>query len=258
MKLKFEKYQGAGNDFIIINNTDKSADLSPEMIQKLCDRHFGIGADGLIVLTGSEKADFAMTFYNSDGYGANMCGNGGRCIAKYAYDHRIANKNMIFDAQDGMHEAKIIDSETVRLKMIDVKSIDEFDDGMWTNTGVPHFVKFVDDIDKIDIDTEGRKLADDKRFAPERTNVNFVDSKEGFRIRTYERGVEGETLACGTGNVATALCINTQRHTSSPIAIKAKGGLLKVFFENSKNKYNNIWLEGSAIKVFEGELDLKI
>ena len=166
MKLKFEKYQGAGNDFIIINNTDKSINLTPEQIQKLCDRHFGIGADGLIELTKSDKSDFSMVFYNPDGYGANMCGNGGRCIAKYAFDHNIAGKNMKFSADDGVHEACIIDDENVRIKMIDVNGITIFDDGMWTNTGVPHFVKFVDDTDQIDINTEGRKLADDKRFAP--------------------------------------------------------------------------------------------
>ena len=253
MKMKFEKYQGAGNDFIIIDNTDKSITLLPEQIQALCDRHFGIGADGLIELTSSHEADFAMKFYNSDGKTANMCGNGGRCIAKYAFDHNIAGKNMKFVADDGIHEACIIDDMNVRIKMIDVKGIATFDDGMWTNTGVPHFVKFVDDIDKVDIDSEGRKLADDKRFAPDRTNVNFIDNKNGFRIRTYERGVEGETLACGTGNVATALCINAKYEKLSPISIKAKGGQLKVFFEKNNDGYKNIWLEGPALKVFDGE-----
>jgi diaminopimelate epimerase len=258
MKLKFEKYQGAGNDFIIINNTDKSINLTPEQIQKLCDRHFGIGADGLIELTKSDKSDFSMVFYNPDGYGANMCGNGGRCIAKYAFDHNIAGKNMKFSADDGVHEACIIDDENVRIKMIDVNGITIFDDGMWTNTGVPHFVKFVDDTDQIDINTEGRKLADDKRFAPERTNVNFIDNKNGFRIRTYERGVEGETLACGTGNVASALCINTKYSNASPITLKTKASRLKVFFEKNNNGYTNIWLEGPAIKIFEGETDKTI
>lgn len=258
MKLKFEKYQGAGNDFIIVDNTDKSINLTAEQIQKLCDRHFGIGSDGLIELSKSDETDFAMTFYNPDGYVANMCGNGGRCIAKYAFDHKIAGKNMKFSADDGVHEAIIIDDENVRIKMIDVKGISIFDDGMWTNTGVPHFVKFVDDIDKIDIDNEGRKLADDKRFAPERTNVNFIDKKNGFRIRTYERGVEGETLACGTGNVATALCINTKFGTNSPIILNTKASQLKVFFEKNNNGYTNIWLEGPAIKIFEGETDKTI
>ena len=258
MKLKFEKYQGAGNDFIIVDNTDKSINLSPEQIQKLCDRHFGIGSDGLIELTKCDRTDFAMIFYNPDGYVANMCGNGGRCIAKYAFDHKIAGKNMKFSADDGEHEAIIIDDENVRIKMIDVNGISIFDDGMWTNTGVPHFVKFVDDIDHINIDTEGRKLADDKRFTPERTNVNFIDNKNGFRIRTYERGVEGETLACGTGNVASALCINTKYGYPSPITLKTKASQLKVFFEKNNNGYNNIWLEGPAIKIFEGETDKTI
>ena len=255
MKLKFDKYQGAGNDFVIINNLDGKYDLSEEQIAKLCDRRFGIGADGLILVEKSNEADFAMKFYNSDGKTASMCGNGGRCIARYAFDHRIAPEAMKFIADDGIHEAEIIDSENVRIKMIDVCGIKIFDDGMWANTGVPHFVKFVDDIDDVDIDSDGCRLADDKRFAPERTNVNFTDNANGFRLRTYERGVEGETLACGTGTVATALCINTKDGISSPITLKAKGGLLKVYFEKNNNRYENIWLEGPAIKVFEGETD---
>ena len=253
MTLKFDKYQGAGNDFVIVNNLDGKHDLSGEQIARLCDRRFGIGADGLILVEKSNDADFAMKFYNSDGKTASMCGNGGRCIARYAFERGIAPETMKFTADDGIHEAKIIDSENVRIKMIDVCDIKVFDDGMWANTGVPHFVKFVDNIDDVDIDIEGRQIADDKRFAPERTNANFTDNANGFRLRTYERGVEGETLACGTGTVATALCINTKYKTQSPITLKAKGGLLKVYFEKNNNGYENIWLEGAAIKVFEGE-----
>ena len=257
MTLKFDKYQGAGNDFVIVNNLDGKHDLSSEQIARLCNRRFGIGADGLILVEKSNDADFAMKFYNSDGKTASMCGNGGRCIARYAFDNGIAAKTMKFAAEDGLHEAEIIDSENVRIKMINVGNVNVFDDGMWANTGVPHFVKFVDDIDKVDIATEGRKLADDKRFAPDRTNVNFTDNANGFRLRTYERGVEGETLACGTGTVTTALCINTKKGTPSPIALKAKGGLLKVYFEKNNNGYENIWLEGPAVKVFKGEADGK-
>lgn len=253
MKLKFDKYQGAGNDFVIVNNIDSKCSLTCEQIAWLCDRRYGIGADGLIILEKSEDADFTMKFYNSDGKTASMCGNGGRCIAKYAFDHGIAGKDMKFMADDGIHEAIIIDDENVKIKMIDVVGIKVFDDGMWANTGVPHFVKFVDDIDKVDIVAEGRKQADDKRFAPERTNVNFTDNADGLRLRTYERGVEGETLACGTGTVATALCINRKNGIISPIILKAKGGILKVYFENKDNGYKNIWLEGPAKKVFEGE-----
>lgn len=255
MTLTFDKYQGAGNDFIIIDNRDGKQNLSCQEISTLCDRRFGIGADGLILVEKSDIADFAMKFYNSDGKTASMCGNGGRCIAKYAFDHKIAGKNMIFSAEDGIHEASIINDESVKIKMIDVNGITIFDDGMWTNTGVPHFVKFVDDINNVNVKTEGRKLADDKRFAPDRTNVNFTDKAHGYRIATYERGVEGETLACGTGTVATALCINAKYSISSPIDILAKGGLLKVYFEKKNCEYKNIWLEGPAIKVFEGKTD---
>lgn len=257
MKLKFEKYQGAGNDFIIIDNTDKSIALSPKLIQNLCDRHFGVGADGIIELGSSIDNDFSMLFYNSDGYRANMCGNGGRCIAKYAYDHKIAGKSMSFVAEDGLHKAEIIDNETVKLKMINASGIKKFDDGIWINTGVPHFVRIVDDVDSVDIDIEGRKLADDNRFAPERTNVNFAECKNGkFRIRTYERGVEGETLACGTGTVATALCINMEKSIPSPITLNTKASLLKVYFEQCNGGYQNIWLEGPAQKVFDGEINI--
>lgn len=254
MKLKFDKYQGAGNDFIIVNNFDGSINLSCEEIEAMCDRRFGIGADGLIVVGKDSNYDFTMKFYNSDGNTASMCGNGGRCIAKYAFDNNICGSKLIFSADDGIHEAEILEGGNVKLKMIDVESITKFDDGLWTNTGVPHFVKFTNDIDKVNINVEGRKLADDKRFAPGRTNVNFVDNRDGFRLATYERGVEGETLACGTGTVASALCINATTGAKSPIVLKAKGGILKVYFEKVENNYRNIWLEGPAKFVFKGEL----
>lgn len=254
MGLKFDKYQGAGNDFIIVNNFDGNIKLSREEIESLCDRRFGIGADGFIMVENDACHDFAMKFYNSDGNTASMCGNGGRCIAKYAFDHNICKSKLTFSADDGIHEAEILADGNVKLKMIDVEIIKKFDDGLWTNTGVPHFVKFVNDISKVDVATEGRKLADDKRFAPDRTNVNFVDELDGFNLATYERGVEGETLACGTGTVATALCINVIHGQKSPIVLKAKGGILQVYFEKVETKYNNIWLEGPAKHVFKGEL----
>ncbi len=137
--------------------------------------------------------------------------------------------------------------------MIDVHEIITYPDGMFTNTGVPHFVAFTDDITAIDIKTIGRQLADDPRFAPERTNVNFVDNRNGYRLATYERGVEDETLACGTGTVATALCINKHTSEQSPITLRAKGGILKVYFNKTPNGYTNVWLQGPAVKVFKGE-----
>lgn len=256
MILHFYKYQGAGNDFIIVNDIDGKHCLSSEQIKKLCDRRWGIGADGLIVLQNSEEYDFAMKFYNSDGNTASMCGNGGRCIAKFASDIKVAKTEMRFSADDGIHEAVILPGEIVKIKMIDIDEVKVFDDGFFANTGVPHFVKFVDNIDNVNIKYEGRKLADDKRFAPQRTNVNFVDKKNDFRLATYERGVEDETLACGTGTVATALSINTKYNIDSPIRLQAKGGNLKVYFEKVGNKYQNVWLEGPAQKVFEGHYNI--
>ncbi|MCF0206117.1 MAG: diaminopimelate epimerase, partial [Bacteroidales bacterium] len=185
MKWKFDKYQGAGNDFIIVDNLDGKLHFSREQIENLCDRRFGIGGDGFILLEKCEGYAFAMKFFNSDGNSASMCGNGGRCVAKFAYDHKIASEKMTFLADDGVHEAEIVDDATVRLKMVDNGGIAVYDDGYHTNTGVPHFVKFVENVDNVDVDRQGRALADDSRFAPERTNVNFVEFGESSRLRTY-------------------------------------------------------------------------
>lgn len=254
MGLIFDKYQGAGNDFIIVNNLAGDVKLGANEIEHLCNRRYGIGADGLIILEKSLGYDYAMQFYNSDGRTASMCGNGGRCIAKYAFDNNIAGKKQHFLAADGEHFAEILDGR-VRLQMIDVERIFTYKDGFFVNTGVPHFVKFVSDLSEIDVEKLGRFIADDERFRPERTNVDFCDRNGIFRIATYERGVEGETLACGTGAVATALCINLALNNASPITLQAKGGELKIYFETKGKSYINIWLEGPAEKVFKGEIN---
>jgi diaminopimelate epimerase len=197
-----------------------------------------------------------MRYYNSDGKEATMCGNGGRCAAMFAWKHKIADREMNFIASDGLHYAEVIDDEVI-LSMSNVEDIKKYEDGLFLNTGSPHFVKFVDNIDSIDVNLSGKLLADDKRFAPERTNVNFVElnNNDSIRIATFERGVENETLACGTGAVAAAIASNYYGKTSSAkIHVTAKGGNLRIDFQKIDNKYENIKLKGSAIFVFEGRM----
>lgn len=257
MKLEFDKYQGAGNDFIIIDGNDLETELSQEQIEYLCDRKFGIGADGLMIIYPSEKNDFEMKYYNSDGIEGSMCGNGGRCIARYAHTQQIADNEMIFKAVDGEHSA-VISYDIVSISMNDVKDILEYKDGIFLNTGSPHFVKFVNDIHNLDVYSEGKSISNEERFAPERTNVNFVEIGEEFtKIATFERGVEDETLACGTGAVAAAIAIYSSKQNSElPILLKAKGGNLSVDFSTSDNMYQEIILSGPAEFVFSGIIEI--
>lgn len=257
MKIEFSKYQGAGNDFIIIDCRAKDINLSEPQITLLCDRRFGIGADGLMSIHNSSETDFEMKYYNSDGKEASMCGNGGRCIALFAYKNRISDKKMRFNAIDGVHHAEIKD-KLISLSMSDVKEITEFRDGYFLNTGSPHFVKFVEDIESINVFTTGKSIADEARFAPERTNVNFVE-QTGMqtKIATFERGVENETLACGTGAVASAIALHyAGLQNVLPVKIKAKGGILEVNFEYKNNLFEKVFLTGPAEFVFKGEIEI--
>jgi len=257
MILKFEKYHGAGNDFIIIDSNDIITDLNQKQVELLCNRRFGVGADGLMIISKSEQNDFAMKYFNSDGFEGSMCGNGGRCIAKYAYTHGFANKKMSFEAVDGIHNAEILE-KTVCLSMKDVEIIEEFNDGFFLDTGSPHFVKFVDDLSKVNVYNEGKELADDIRFSPKRTNVNFVEyNANNSKIATFERGVEYETLACGTGTVAAALSIyQAKKSKSEKINLIAKGGELDVVFEKTNKAFINIKLIGPATFVYKGEIEI--
>ncbi len=257
MELEFDKYQGAGNDFIIIDGNDLETQLSQEQIEYLCDRKFGIGADGLMIIYPSEKYDFEMKYYNSDGLEGSMCGNGGRCIARYAHTQQIAEDKMTFNAIDGEHSA-VISYDIVSISMNDVNDIIEYKDGIFLNTGSPHFVKFVNDIPNLDVYSEGKSIANEERFAPERTNVNFIEIGEGFtNIATFERGVENETLACGTGAVAAAIAIyRSQQDSKLPISLNAKGGSLSVTFSTKVNMYQEIILSGPAEFVFSGSIEL--
>lgn len=259
--VNFCKYQGAGNDFILIDNRKKEFDTNPEYVKRLCDRRFGIGADGLMLLEEDKDSDFYMRFYNSDGYEGTMCGNGGRCIVAFAHRLGIAKDSTTFNAPDGLHTAKIADKGSyllVNLKLNDVDDVNVGNGYYFLNTGSPHYVQFIEHMESFDVVGEGRRIRHSQLFAPEGTNVNFAEVKgDQILIGTFERGVEDETLACGTGATATAIAASI--HTDSgknKYHIKAKGGDLKISFEKKADgKYRNIWLEGPATFVFEGDIE---
>lgn len=257
--LTFEKYQGAGNDFIIIDNRKnilESADR--KRIKQLCDRRLGIGADGLIMLCEHKEADFEMKYFNSDGDEGTMCGNGGRCIVMFAKKLKLIKQNARFMTNDGVHTAEITDT-TVRLRMNNVKTIRKFGDSYFVDTGSPHYITFRNKIDNIDVFKEGRKLRNNQQFKPHGTNVNFVEiQRNSLSVRTYERGIENETLSCGTGVVAAAIVsVYSGQIDSDNVPVKTRGGILNVSFRTTdKGLFSDIILEGSAVFVFEGEINV--
>ncbi len=257
MTIHFHKYHGAGNDFIIIDTRDKAVPDQPELIKNLCDRHFGIGADGLILLEQKNGLPY-MRYFNCDGNESTMCGNGGRCFAAFAKKMGIASNPMEFLGIDGSHIAEFNPDGSIKLKMIDVKKIELIDDSYFINTGSPHYVTMVRDVDKVDVMQEGRLIRQSVNFNNGGTNVNFIQEVEPgkLKIRTYERGVEAETLACGTGATASAIAYSHYfEYLNSPIELYAPGGVLKVYFRQHNEQYSDIWLEGPAVEVFEGDFD---
>ncbi len=260
MTLKFSKYHGNGNDFIIIDNRKN---IFPEQdhsfIRKLCDRNFGIGADGLMLLEEQSGYDFRMVYYNSDGREGSMCGNGGRCLVKFAKTLGIIIDSAIFAGIDGIHEAVIDKSGIIRLKMQDVYKTERDDNAYIIDTGSPHYVIFTDDIDAVNVVEKGRHIRYGEQYKQKGINVNFVErTGESIRIRTYERGVENETLSCGTGSVAAALahvCDNNSREGS--VTIETRGGPLEVSYKRDKSSFSEIWLTGPATHVFDGKINRK-
>lgn len=261
MKLKFYKYQGTGNDFVIIDNRDEQIKRDQtDLFKHACDRRFGIGADGFIMLQNHPDYDFEMVYYNSDGNESSMCGNGGRCIVRFAHMLGVIGNTTRFLAIDGVHEA-IVDGDLIRLKMGDVDSIEVGDDFIFLDTGSPHYVKTISNVSGLDIIPEAQAIRYNDRFKANGTNVNFIEPQgEVLHVRTYERGVEDETLSCGTGVTASAIA----NHVNNGFAagsftqiITTPGGKLTIQFNvNTDRKVNNIWLIGPAEKVFEGEISI--
>lgn len=259
MIINFSKYQGAGNDFVIIDNRTGFFDPNDNMlIKKLCDRRFGIGSDGLMLLQNKKGYNFEMVYFNADGYEGSMCGNGGRCIVAYAYHREVIDSYTKFLAVDGEHEANVLAPNYINLKMNDVSEVEIGKDYFFMDTGSPHFVRFVKGLEDLNVFEEGQKIRYSNRFKKQGTNVNFVELKDNsLFVRTYERGVEDETLACGTGITASALAAAIKLDIEeSGFYIKALGGNLKVNFNREGDTFKNIWLEGPARKVFEGTIDV--
>lgn len=256
MFLEFYKYQGTGNDFIIIDDRKNIFDINDEnLISALCERKMGIGADGLILLRDHKEFDFEMIYFNSDGMQSSMCGNGGRCIVDFARLLEIITNETTFLAIDGIHKARI-DNEEIFLQMRDVNSIKEIYDGLFLDTGSPHFVKMVDNLDSIDVNNEGKIIRNSPNFEKTGVNVNFVLDSNNISLRTYERGVEAETLSCGTGVVATALALYHSNCIDENIVhINTKGGELSVSFEVFNETYRNIWLSGAVSLVYIGDFE---
>jgi diaminopimelate epimerase len=258
MKIPFSKYHGTGNDFIIIDNRKLQWMPKQEEIARLCDRHFGIGADGLMLLTEKPGFDFYMTYYNSDGRESTMCGNGGRCMIIFAQSLALAGSETRFLAIDGEHLGKVNkkdSSDFISLKMKDV-TVEEIEaDHIFLNTGSPHYVIFTKEVEPLDIITEAKKIRFNSRFKEKGTNVDFVEvRKDHLFVRSYERGVEDETLSCGTGVTAAVLAyavINPARRTF--MDVQTRGGALRVSFQQEGNSFTDIWLEGPAVFVFQGE-----
>ncbi len=259
MNLNFYKYQGTGNDFIIIDNRDGSVNLEKEQIKDLCNRHFGIGADGLMLMNDKAGYDFEMLYYNADGNRSSMCGNGGRCMVKFAYNMGLRKSEYSFIAIDGEHKAAIEDNGWIDLKMKDVDFIETTFSDFILDTGSPHYVKPVGNVRDIDVIKEGRAIRYSRRFADKGINVNFVEveADENIYVRTYERGVEDETLSCGTGVTASALVFAHNDNGFNHVNVKTPGGNLAVDFNKTgETSFADIWLCGPAIFVFKGEFEI--
>ncbi|WP_341226002.1 diaminopimelate epimerase [uncultured Arcticibacterium sp.] len=255
--MNFFKYQGTGNDFIMIDDREQTFNLTKDEIEVLCHRRFGIGADGLILLQNAEGYDFRMVYYNADGGEGSMCGNGGRCIVRFAHDLGVFEHETTFIAVDGKHEASV-STDLVSLKMTDTNAVQVKDGLHFYDTGSPHVIKYINNLDELDVVQAGSAIRNSEFWSVNGgTNVNFVEplGEQKIKVRTYERGVEAETFSCGTGVTACVLDRFVVDACQSPIAIVTKGGDLEVSFEvNTDRTFTNIYLKGPAKRVFEGIL----
>lgn len=260
MILPFSKYEGTGNDFILIDDRKLQFPANEDLISKLCNRHFGIGADGILLLQHSEGYDFGMNYFNSDGSHATFCGNGGRCITAFAFHEGIIADSCRFMAADGIHHSRIVEknrhSLLVELEMRDPVVFTQQPNFYYLNTGTYHVVKFVDNPDTIDILEDSREIRYDERFAPHGTNVNFARLlKKELYVRTYEKGVEDETLSCGTGVTASAIAASL-KYGGDSFYINTAGGRLSVSFKCIQDHFRQVKLTGSARLVYKGEIEI--
>ncbi len=259
MKILFNKYEGAGNDFILLKNSPAVIGHSDSLIiRRLCDRRFGIGADGLILVEEYEGYHFRMLYFNADGSRGAMCGNGARCAAHFAMRHLVGFQDLAFMADDGPHSARHLGNDIIEVSIPEVAEARETPDGIFINTGVPHLVVFTEDNEKTDVVKSGRELRWLERYAPEGINVNYVTVTDGrLKVRTYERGVEAETLACGTGVTASAIAAaKTGKIVTQNTEVSVKGGNLSVRFSLTANGASDIFLTGPATFVFSGEIEI--
>lgn len=257
MNLHFYKYQATGNDFVMIDNREGNIHLTKEQITRICDRKFGVGADGLMLIEKHPDLNFNLEYFNSDG-SQSLCGNGSRAAVHFASRLGMVSGQTIFEAYDGPHDAELLPADIIRLKMSDVNGVKTFGDDYFINTGSPHYIRFVTNLEQYPIFDEGQKIRYSEAFKPGGTNVNFVEllSENRIYVRTYERGVENETLSCGTGVTAAALATSFKGYRS-PVFIKTLGGDLSVEFKSGQSgTFSDIFLVGPAKMVFEGHLEL--
>ncbi len=260
MQLEFYKYQGTGNDFVMIDNRSNTFPKeNTQLVAHLCDRRFGIGADGLILLDTDATSDFRMVYYNSDGNLSSMCGNGGRCLVAFAKKLNVIQNETTFLATDGLHYATVGADGIVSLQMIDVAEIKNTQDYSFLNTGSPHHVQIVEDLQHFNVKENGAAIRYGNLYGQAGSNINFVKKidETTFSLRTYERGVEDETLACGTGATAVAIAMNATGQTNSnEINLNVEGGKLAVSFDIEDGKYTNVFLKGPAEFVFKGTIQI--
>lgn len=267
MQIDFYKYEGTGNDFVMIDNrSDFFPKNNIQLIAHLCDRRFGIGGDGLILLENNEVAsklamstDFKMVYYNSDGNQSSMCGNGGRCLVAFAKKLNIIQNSATFIATDGLHHATIAENGLISLQMKDVSNIKTTPDYVFLDTGSPHHVQMVEDLENYNIKENGAKIRYGDLYGKQGSNINFVKQIDAanFSLRTYERGVEDETLSCGTGATAVAIAMNVLGKTdANSINLNVQGGKLAVSFDKKDGKFTNVFLKGPAEFVFKGTIEI--
>ena len=258
MEFKFQKYHGTGNDFILINDKSEKFPVdNSDRIRSLCDRKFGIGADGLIIIRNHDKFDFEMFYFNSDGKQGSLCGNGSRCALAFGVKNGLIKNKVVFKAIDGVHKAEADSNNIFSLSIKNINTIEYDKNALFLDTGSPHYVELVESLDDIDVRAKGSLIRNSDRYKKEGVNVNFIKiiGPDHIKIRTYERGVEDETLSCGTGAVASSIALHFLQLTKlNKLKVETSGGILEVEFKFTSGIYKDIYLKGPAEKVFSGKI----